>query len=116
MTSTLIYEGSRRVVQVGNSCALIIPYPYKKGLFEQNKVEGKWIITKDEEGNIHIEVKFSFLEKGIQKPEPEPRKVVRSKFKPKHKEEWAVQGTCEGCGQIGDLYKKGEKLLCKNCH
>jgi len=113
MPQTLILKATRKVVRVGNSCALIIPYIYKKGLYEQNKSEGTWIITKDEKGNIHVEVKFAFLEKGTQ--ETEQKKVVRSKFKPKHKEEWVLEGQCQKCGQIGKLYKKGQKLVCKNC-
>ena len=113
MPQTLIVKVTRKVVRVGNSCALIIPYIYKKGLYEQNKSEGTWIVTKDEDGNIHVEVKFAFLNKGDH--ETETKEVVRSKFKPRHKEEWLVEGQCESCGQIAQLYKKGQKLLCRNC-
>ena len=119
MPQTLILKTTRKVVRVGNSCALIIPYIYKKGLYEQNKSEGTWIVTKDEKGTIHVEVKFAFLEKGSQKPEEtegtEEKKIIRTKFKPKHKEEWVLEGQCQKCGQIAQLYKKGQKLVCKNC-
>lgn len=60
MTIQIILKEKRKVVQIGNSCALIIPKVYKKALFDDNITYGTWIVTKDDEGDIHVEVKFSF--------------------------------------------------------
>lgn len=49
----------RKVVQVGNSIALIVPYQWKKQFEQIGNVYGVWKVIRDKEGNqIRIEVSF----------------------------------------------------------
>jgi len=47
----------KKVVQVGNSIALIIPPEWRKILLEQNAY-GIWKVITDKDGNQRIEVSF----------------------------------------------------------
>jgi hypothetical protein len=49
----------KKVVQVGNSMALIVPPQWRKQFKEIGNVYGVWKVVRDKEGNqIRIEVSF----------------------------------------------------------
>ena len=49
----------KKVVRVGNSVALIVPYQWRKQFEQIGNVYGIWKVVRDKEGNqIRIEVSF----------------------------------------------------------